>query len=130
MMVNRKDCTVLYEGWQMQCCGTPFSIGDEIEWTVFAFNRTVVGIDSQIDYIYDAHYETKDGLYILRGTVDRIDALFTKYEPSLDNPKMQIPASGSLRSVSKADGCEEDIGELVFNSYFIILRDVSVGNGK
>lgn len=130
MMVNRKDCTVLYEGWQMQCCGEPFSIGDEIEWTVFAFNRTVVGIDSQIDYIYDAHYETKDGLSILKGTVDRIDALFTKYEPSLDNPKMQIPASGSLRSVSKADGCEEDIGELVFNSYFIILRDVSVGNGK
>lgn len=125
-MVNRKDCTVLYEGWQMQCCGNPFSIGDEIEWTVFVFNRTVVGIDSKIDYIYDAHYETENGLYILQGTVDRIDALFTKYEPSLDNPIMQIPASGSLRSVSKADGCEEDIGELVFDSYFIVVRDISV----
>lgn len=129
-MVNRKDCTVLYEGWQMQCCGKPFSIGDEIEWTVFAFNKTVVGIDSKIDYIYDAHYETEDGLSILQGTVDRIDALFMKYKPSFDNPKIQIPASGSLRSVSKADGCEEDIGELVFDSYFIILRDVSVGKGN
>ncbi|MEB8342728.1 DUF6578 domain-containing protein [Streptomyces endophyticus] len=23
---------VWYEDWQMECCGTPFSVGDEVEW--------------------------------------------------------------------------------------------------
>ncbi|RFU82381.1 hypothetical protein DY218_33320 [Streptomyces triticagri] len=23
---------VLYEGWEMECCGEPFSVGDEVDW--------------------------------------------------------------------------------------------------
>ncbi|MEV0220523.1 DUF6578 domain-containing protein [Streptomyces sp. NPDC050704] len=23
---------VFYESWQMECCGTPFSVGDEVTW--------------------------------------------------------------------------------------------------
>ncbi|GAA1919219.1 hypothetical protein GCM10009837_50570 [Streptomyces durmitorensis] len=23
---------VLYDDWQMECCGTPFSVGDEVAW--------------------------------------------------------------------------------------------------
>ncbi|MFF1697122.1 DUF6578 domain-containing protein [Streptomyces sp. NPDC058257] len=23
---------VMYEDWQMECCGTPFSVGDEVTW--------------------------------------------------------------------------------------------------
>ncbi|MWA10766.1 DUF6578 domain-containing protein [Streptomyces sp. BA2] len=23
---------VMYEDWQMECCGTPFSVGDEVAW--------------------------------------------------------------------------------------------------
>lgn len=26
----------LYEGWQLECCGTPFTVGDTVTWPVFA----------------------------------------------------------------------------------------------
>ncbi|WP_405781263.1 DUF6578 domain-containing protein [Streptomyces sp. NBC_00859] len=25
---------VVYADWEMECCGTPFSVGDEVTWTV------------------------------------------------------------------------------------------------
>ena len=25
---------VFYEDWQMECCGTPFSVGDEVSWAL------------------------------------------------------------------------------------------------
>lgn len=28
------EATVYYESWQIQCCGKPFSVGDEVEWTI------------------------------------------------------------------------------------------------
>lgn len=40
------DYTVLYETWQMQCCGDPFKIGDEI-----VKEESVDGYDGEIaDY--------------------------------------------------------------------------------
>ena len=71
-------CTVLYEGWQMQCCGQPFRIGDMVRWDVFAFNETIIDIPQTIEYIYDAHYETSDGLLTLQGIVHQINAIYTK----------------------------------------------------
>ncbi len=44
----KKYCTVLYEGWQMQCCGQPFGIGDMVKWDVFAFNKTLTDITQTI----------------------------------------------------------------------------------
>lgn len=38
----KKYCTVLYEGWQMQCCGQPFSIDDMVKWDVFVLNKTLI----------------------------------------------------------------------------------------
>jgi len=58
--------TVLYEGWQMQCCSQPFSINDMVRWDVFTFNKTLTDVNQTIEYIYDAHYETSDGLHILQ----------------------------------------------------------------
>ncbi|MGW2643723.1 DUF6578 domain-containing protein [Streptomyces sp. NPDC001393] len=27
---------VFYENWQMECCGTPFAVGDEVAWRLVA----------------------------------------------------------------------------------------------
>ena len=83
-------CTVLYEGWQMQCCGQPFRIGDMVRWDVFAFNETITDIPQTIEYIYDAHYETSDGLLTLQGIVHQINAIYTKYKASTDNPQLLV----------------------------------------
>lgn len=119
-------CTVLYEGWQMECCGQPFSIGDVVKWDVFAFNKTLTDITQTIEYIYDAHYETSDGLLTLQGTVYQINAIYTKYKSSTDNPQFLIPVSSLLKSIVKADGDEEEMNGMTFNSYIVVLRDVSI----
>ncbi|MER5795042.1 DUF6578 domain-containing protein [Streptomyces sp. NPDC001980] len=28
---------VFYEDWQMECCGTPFTVGDEVTWKLVAY---------------------------------------------------------------------------------------------
>ena len=42
-------CTVFYDSWQMECCGTPFSVGDIVKWLVLKaeqLNTPVMGINS------------------------------------------------------------------------------------
>ncbi|MEV3972635.1 DUF6578 domain-containing protein [Streptomyces sp. NPDC050698] len=35
---------VYYEDWQMECCGTPFSVGDEVRWPLLLVDpQTVLG---------------------------------------------------------------------------------------
>ncbi|WP_031111072.1 DUF6578 domain-containing protein [Streptomyces sp. NRRL S-146] len=35
---------VFYEDWQMECCGTPFSVGDEVSWPLLLLDAdTVLG---------------------------------------------------------------------------------------
>lgn len=119
-------CTVLYEGWQMQCCGQPFKIGDMVKWDIFAFNETLTDIPQTIEYIYNAHYETSDGLLILQGIVHQINAIYTKYKASADNPQLLVPVSSLLKSLVKADGNEEEVNGMTFDSYIIVLGDVSI----
>ncbi|MGW5540088.1 DUF6578 domain-containing protein [Streptomyces sp. NPDC003998] len=33
---------VLYEDWQMECCGTPFAVGDEVSWPLVAYDAEAV----------------------------------------------------------------------------------------
>ena len=43
---------IFYEDWQMDCCGDPFAIGDDVNWVC------VKGDDGALvacDYYYDAH---------------------------------------------------------------------------
>ncbi|WP_333777537.1 DUF6578 domain-containing protein [Streptomyces sp. IBSBF 3136] len=30
---------VFYEDWQMECCGNPFAVGDEVAWKLVAYGR-------------------------------------------------------------------------------------------
>lgn len=34
---------VFYEDWQMECCGTPFSVGDEVGWPLLLSEREPLG---------------------------------------------------------------------------------------
>ncbi|MEV6291020.1 DUF6578 domain-containing protein [Streptomyces sp. NPDC051896] len=33
---------VFYEDWQMECCGTPFAVGDEVSWKLVAYDAEAV----------------------------------------------------------------------------------------
>ena len=49
-------CTVFYDSWQMECCGTPFSVGDIVKWLVLKAEQlnTPVNVGA-INYCYEAH---------------------------------------------------------------------------
>lgn len=40
--------------------------------------------------------------------------------------QLLIPVSNLLRNVVKADGYEEEINEMTFNSYIVVLRDIDI----
>lgn len=63
---------VYYEIWQMMCCGVPFVVGDEVEWSVRLNKNHSEGIESIIDFFEDHHYHNGDDILRLRGKVDRI----------------------------------------------------------
>ena len=52
-----KNCKVYYEDWQLQCCGDPFSVGDDIEQTAIAKHYKLPKHDVDIDFMEEHHLE-------------------------------------------------------------------------
>ena len=49
------NCIVYYVDWQLQCCGDPFSVGDDIEWTAIAKHYKLPKHDVEIDFMEEHH---------------------------------------------------------------------------
>lgn len=125
--------TVLYEGWQMQCCGAPFDVGDKIQWLVFKVDEDEIKLPvygEKIDYCYEAHSSDYSKLLMLSGVVKNIRALYCKYEPSAKNPQYLIPVSGFTVIKTHADGWEKPIANSKFSDYIIDLIDIKIRAAK
>ena len=83
-------CTVFYESWQMECCGTAFTIGDRVKWLVYKIEReqilTPVELGT-IDYCYDAHNTSWEVLFVLEGRVKSIKVLYELFRQKQTRPK-------------------------------------------
>ena len=76
--------TVLYDEWEMACCGSPFEIGYNIEWTVSKVNKKDMDCldkDQKIknlapyfitDYHYESHIPYSPDFLILSGIISKI----------------------------------------------------------
>lgn len=64
--------TVYYEDWQLQCCGTPFGIGDQVAWTGHYAGKYDKKVNEFIDFIEEHHVDGLD--FIIRGKVTAIHA--------------------------------------------------------
>ena len=122
------NTTIWIEDWQMQCCGTPFKIGDTVKWTIlkWEFEKPTVDV-GKVDYYYENHAESNDNLFEIEGVVTQILAIHFVYE--LDTKtKVNIPISGITIPVNEAnDGWEENvIDEMEFAAYFVKLENVSI----
>jgi hypothetical protein len=108
------QCVVLYEDWQMQCCGVPFKIGDTVKWIVAKLDSNEIPVDvGTINYYYEAHSSNYKELFILFGVVDEIRALYYKYE-ELPDSKISIPMDGLTLNVYIAAGGDEPFKNLDF----------------
>lgn len=120
-----KECVVLYDDWQMQCCGTPFRIGDAVTWVAKIWTSGTLPIDvGTIDYYYEAHSSDYKNLFSISGTITEIQALHLQYEKTPDSPQVLVPVGGFLVNVLHADGNDAPVNGLPFGGYIVRLEDV------
>lgn len=123
-----ENCKVFYEGWQMECCGSPFTIGDSISWLVLKdpdLNAPAVDL-GKIDYCYEAHSSAWEELFVLTGKVELIDILYQNYERSKENPRYLVPVGGMLVSAENTEDFEEDHDGMKATGYVVTLSGIAV----
>lgn len=111
----------------MQCCGTPFGIGDTVEWPVTVWGgRKLYGCDKKIDYMYEAHSDKYAHLLTLQGTVQQIDSMYQQFRRMEDKGYVLVPDSGFVRPTAKADGWDENEGDARFTGYIVVLEKSAI----
>ncbi len=124
------NITVWVQDWQMQCCGEPFAVGDEVAWTLR-------GMDSEwLEEVLDAdvargvnaaeehHGGVGEDAEVTVGTVVSIEAVHCRYAPRPDGHERMfhpVPGSGAVSAVDSADGWTPDRGDLTFVGYMVRL---------
>lgn len=120
------ECTVYYESWQLQCCGDPFSVGDNVEWSCFQSEyKNAHGIVLDFD-------ENHHGFaaYSVSGIVNKIIAERSEF-PKGKRETWYEKAMTIHEEIQHADGWEselkdDDTTERTFWGYIIELKDVIV----
>lgn len=127
------ECIVFYESWQMECCGTPFSLGDTVKWLVSKsgqlFISTPVNIGT-INYCYEAHCSDWQILFVLEGKVETIKILYQRYEPSESNPSLLVPVDGKIVEVEHAKGFEQDIDDRKSSGFIVSINECTIRPAK
>lgn len=118
------DCNVLYEIWEMECCGIPFSAGDKVRWLVSKAGKLITPIDlGEIDYCYDAHSSDVSSLLVLEGKVETVKILYQRYAASKEDLRVLVPIDGKLIDTETAEGFDDDIDDMKASSYIISLTE-------
>lgn len=128
------NTTVYYELWQMECCGTPFKIGDSVEWYVIDADRLISSLDIDgLQYAYDAHFDDWNGIYKLRGIVNSISVYYEKYElvsaPGHDMLK-PVPGISEMVPITSSEDVDIYRGELQASGYVVELIETDVRPAK
>lgn len=121
---------IFYDLWEMECCGTPFKIGERVDWLV----RNIDGIKDTIevdnlDYIYDAHNDDWENIYKLKGIVKTINIYYEKFEIKEvegHNILVPIPKTSKLVNTNSSDDYEEEMDGLKASAYVVELEDVTI----
>ena len=125
------QCVVFYEGWQMECCGTEFSVGDTVKWLVMKAEtlNTPVNVGG-IDYCYEAHDSDWQKLFVLSGTVEAIKILYHKYSASPNASRLLIPVSGETIETKRAKGFDKEINGMESCGYIVTLNESTIRPAK
>ena len=120
-------CVVFYENWQMECCGTAFSIDDTVKWLVYKTEQINTPVDvGKINYCYEAHSSDWQNLLVLEGKVGMIKILYEKYAPSIDDSRLLVPVSGETLEVEGVKGFEKKINDMEPSGYIVALNEYTI----
>ena len=135
MSEAKKDyCVVSVEDWQMQCCGTPFSVGGEVKWLVHKYEGVSEATGKAVEFYYQNHSDKWQDLFMITGHVDKIYALFCSSEPHPNPPKNQKNLHHrvyrSHMSIEYADGWDKSNEGVDLGEYEVVLRDCIIRPAK
>lgn len=121
---------VWVDGWQIECCGEPFGVGDtvtwrlddqpDVDWLSAALDPATA---RDISYSEDHHGGAPEEYPARRGTVVAIQAAFCRYAATEADQRTLYPVVGSavLHPVVRADVREEADSDTRFNGYVVEL---------
>jgi len=133
--MNYKKCVIAIDDWQMQCCGTPFKLGDDVEWILHRHGKKSKLTDNMVEFYYEHHSSEWENLFKATGAVDKIEALFCRYEkrPNEHGNKkgfVNYAIYEKALNVDAADGWHGDVDGLKFVAYEVTLRDCVIVPAK
>ena len=121
---------VWVDGWQMQCCGEPFSVGSRVSWTLCPTDTDYVdhmlGAEAggAIDAAEEHHGGVREGTPETTGTVTAIAAVHCRYAPvpgKASRMLYPVASSGVQTAITTADGQIPDLPGLKFAGYLVHL---------
>lgn len=121
--------TVWVDGWQLECCGEPFAVGQEVSWVLRDLDREWLasflggGLAGSVDKAEEHHGNEPEGVPPTVGTVVSIEAVHCRYAPlSPDvNGLHPVAGSGTTVSVRNTAVAGQDRGDLTFVGYLVGL---------
>jgi hypothetical protein len=125
------EIKVWMDDWQMQCCGEPFAVGDEVSWTLrdpdTEWLALVLGSEPAggVDKAEEHHGGIGEGATPTVGIVTAIHAVRCRYAPLPDEAETQfapVAGSGTLDAIRSVDGWTPDQGDLKFAGYLVQLE--------
>src|SRR4051812_10198319 len=118
------------DGWQMQCCGTPFSVGSRVAWVAAQpdqdYLASVLGdeVAARVSLAEEHHDDPPDSL-LAEGVVRSIQAVRCRYAPDGCGPQptwYPVNGSATFTRLTTAAGQDGDDGALQFVGYLIELE--------
>ena len=121
---------IFYDLWEMKCCGTPFKIGEGVDWLVRNIDeiKDTIEVDN-LDYIYDSHNDDWENIYKLKGIVKTINIYYEKFEIKVvegRNMLVPIPKTSKIVNTNSSDDYEEEMDGLKASAYVVELEDVTI----
>ena len=126
---------VWVDAWQMQCCGDPFEVGSQVEWTLYEESdrdwlAAVLGDDvaRQITHGEEHHGGLPDDAPVTVGRVTRIRAVSSRFGPDPNSVSaaapvhIPIPGTAEVVDVDAADGWYTETDGLQFNGYVVDIE--------
>lgn len=74
MKTRMAQCTILYETWQMQCCGGPIQVGQVVSLPCIKKGPYTCACGINIDF--DEEHHNEDANCLIRGKVTEIRSVF------------------------------------------------------
>jgi len=128
MMKKLEKCIIAYECWQMQCCGDPIKVGEEVNLEIETYTEPYELAGFHIDFNEEHHHGMTAAA---KGIVKQIKVVFLEEYANSENRFDDPNNVFSVYDLDYADGWEgiDNCGKHTpsdFFNYLIFMENVTI----